>query len=262
MLSVKVQTAVWEGFSSGGSELLVMLALSDWADDEGRCWPSIAKVAEKCRLSRSQVQRVVHRLIAGGHLFVEANAAGGAPGATRRYRIDIASLARAKTARTGRADATGRVNATCSINAQHGSHRCAETGRVDATQTTTEPSVDRQQVNSLPQRPQKLRKDSRVEFDARAQFVASGVDQQVVTDFLTLRKVKRAPVTATVIADIAHEAAKAGITVEKALRTCCVRGWQTFQADWHTGGGQRSIARRAPAPENFDAVDYGRGGKI
>lgn len=73
------------------------------------------------------------------------------------------------------------------------------------------------------------------------------------------RKAKRAPVTATVIADIALEATKAGITLERSLQICCARGWQTFRADWHTNSGQRPAARPTPpSSEHFAAVDYGR----
>ena len=46
------------------------------------------------------------------------------------------------------------------------------------------------------------------------------------------RKAKRAPVSATVIAGIQREAAKAGWTLERALVECMTRGWQSFKADW------------------------------
>jgi hypothetical protein len=62
-----------------------------------------------------------------------------------------------------------------------------------------------------------------------------GIDPQVVKDFKTLRKAKRAAITPTVIAGIKREADKAGYSLEAALRTCCERGWQGFKAEWVTG---------------------------
>jgi len=124
---------VWEHFPRGGSDLLAMLALADWSDDEGRCFTSIAAIAAKTRLSRSQAQRVVHGLIDAGDVVVTDNQAGGAPGSTRRYRIALNRL-------RGGADATGSAAATGRMDAQDGSHRCAETGRMGATQTVIEPS--------------------------------------------------------------------------------------------------------------------------
>lgn len=133
-MSVRVLALVWDGFDRGGSELLAMLALADWADDDGRCFPSISSIARKTRLSRSQVQRVVHRLIAAGDVVVTENASGGAPGSSRRYRLALDRL-------TGRTDATGRVDATGRTDARDGSHGCGETGRAGATLTVIEPSV-------------------------------------------------------------------------------------------------------------------------
>src|SRR3569623_1789417 len=72
-MSVKALSLVWESFPAGGAELLAMLALADWSDDEGRCWPAMAAIARKTRLSRSQAQRIVHQLIADGFLSVTGN---------------------------------------------------------------------------------------------------------------------------------------------------------------------------------------------
>lgn len=140
-------TTVWELFPEGGSELLALLALADWADDEGRCFPSIAAIAKKTRLSKSQTQRVVHGLIEAGFVAVEGNESGGAPGATRRYRILMDRLTGSAHA-TGSADdtptdrtsATGSAHATGRTDAADGSHPCGETGSTHATQTVIEPS--------------------------------------------------------------------------------------------------------------------------
>lgn len=58
------------------------------------------------------------------------------------------------------------------------------------------------------------------------------VDPQVVSDFKTLRKQKKAAITKTAMDKIVAEAAKANITLEAALRICCSRGWQGFEAEW------------------------------
>lgn len=59
-----------------------------------------------------------------------------------------------------------------------------------------------------------------------------GVDAQVWADWLALRKAKRAPVTATVVASATKEAGKAGMGLEDFLRVWCARGSQGLQADW------------------------------
>lgn len=66
-----------------------------------------------------------------------------------------------------------------------------------------------------------------------------GIDSQVASDFLAIRKAKRAPLTATALDGIKREAGKAGITLEDALRVCVERGWQAFKAEWHQAQPKR-----------------------
>lgn len=79
-----------------------------------------------------------------------------------------------------------------------------------------------------------------------------GVDPQVVDDFKALRKQKRAPVTPTAMAKIVAEAGKAGITLEAALRICCSRGWQGFEADWLSR--RTTDVRALPQPDKFQVA--------
>jgi uncharacterized protein YdaU (DUF1376 family) len=67
---------------------------------------------------------------------------------------------------------------------------------------------------------------------ASAPLCPDGVDSQVWADWLALRKAKKAPVTATVIAGAEAEAGKAGMTLDAFLRAWCARGSQGLQADW------------------------------
>lgn len=141
-MSIAVMARVWADYpGGGGSELLALLALADWSDDAGRCWPSMSAIAGKTRLSRSQAQRIVHGLIDGGYLRVIGNSMGGKPGATRQYQIVLSALTgRTDATPTGRTDATGSADATGRTDAQEGSHGRAKRGRTDATLTTIEPS--------------------------------------------------------------------------------------------------------------------------
>ncbi len=63
----------------------------------------------------------------------------------------------------------------------------------------------------------------------------TGVDPSVWRDFQALRKSKKAPLTHTALQGIRREADKAGIPLEAALRVCCMRGWQGFDAGWVNG---------------------------
>lgn len=58
------------------------------------------------------------------------------------------------------------------------------------------------------------------------------VDDQVWSDFIELRRAKKAPVTATVVASARAEAQKAELTLEAFFRVWCARGSQGLEAAW------------------------------
>lgn len=66
-------------------------------------------------------------------------------------------------------------------------------------------------------------------------FKPEGVDESVWADFLSIRKAKRAPLTATALDGIEREASKAGMRLADVLALCCSRGWQGFKAEWVQG---------------------------
>ena len=50
---------------------------------EGFAWPSVARLAAKCRATENGVKKIIRRLVEGGHLSVEL---GIGRGKTNRYR--------------------------------------------------------------------------------------------------------------------------------------------------------------------------------
>lgn len=66
-MSVRVMAKAWEA-DLPSTDKLVLLALADWSNDVGACWPSIRQLREKCGLSERAVQLVIKRLEKAGHL--------------------------------------------------------------------------------------------------------------------------------------------------------------------------------------------------
>lgn len=70
-MSIEVMTKVWDQSQQKGSALLLMIAIADNANKAGECWPGLDYLAEKTRISRRQVQRLIHKLEDEGELAVE-----------------------------------------------------------------------------------------------------------------------------------------------------------------------------------------------
>jgi len=58
-MSIECMTRVWKQSSLKGSSLLLMLAIADFADDNGVAWPGTETLSKKIRMSKRQVHRLV-----------------------------------------------------------------------------------------------------------------------------------------------------------------------------------------------------------
>lgn len=69
-MSVAIMTTCWKHSQARGTDLLVLLALADIANDDGECWPSIPHLAKKCRLDTRTTQRRIRSLEELGEVVV------------------------------------------------------------------------------------------------------------------------------------------------------------------------------------------------
>jgi hypothetical protein len=65
-MSIKLMTAVWERADLSSTQKLVLLALADWANDEGLCWPSINRLSAKASMAGRSIQRIIRELEQAG----------------------------------------------------------------------------------------------------------------------------------------------------------------------------------------------------
>jgi hypothetical protein len=91
-VSIKMMTVCWDHSNARGTDLLVLLALADIADDNGECWPSIAHLARKVRLDTRTTQRRIRSLEDLGEVVVirgggRSSSAGGVK--SNRYKIVV-----------------------------------------------------------------------------------------------------------------------------------------------------------------------------
>lgn len=278
-MSIEAINAAWLANVRPAPKKLVLLCLANMHNGQtGQLNPSMATVARACGMSPRQAQRHVHELIDAGLLTVVGNHNGGNPHASRRYRLNLEELIH-----TGDVHDTGDTNDTGDIDDARGD--TDDTPRVTPMTRTGDTHDTQTRKNQ-----KKNQNGTGIKARTRADSIECppGVDQKVWTDFMAIRKAKRAPMTQTALDGIQREASKAGLTLQQALTSCIEWNWQGFDADWYakrTGGtlnkqealeqrnravadswlssqGQKPIKRRMPEPENWHLKNYGTGGLL
>lgn len=80
-MSLSTTVAAW-AVNLSAMDKLVLLSLADHADSEGRCWPSVTRLSNRCGMHRASVMRSLAALKAAGHITVEAGS-----GRLNHYRV-------------------------------------------------------------------------------------------------------------------------------------------------------------------------------
>lgn len=119
-----------------GSRLLVMLALADWANDGGYCWPSSEALAQKARMSRATVFRVLADLEQAGYVERQVR-----PGHSTMYRVVPRPTRQGCQPDTPPDDETGGSHSETGLTGETGRGLTGETGGVSPVRhrTTREP---------------------------------------------------------------------------------------------------------------------------
>ncbi|MDP2024537.1 MAG: hypothetical protein Q8L16_26940 [Hydrogenophaga sp.] len=249
---------------------LAAVAMGNFLNSEtGQLNPSMGRIARACGLSDVQARRQVHELIAMGILSVEANHDGGSAGASRQYRMHLDRLTATtltgdrRTPITGDTPLIGDTPLTGDRDPSHG--RALPLSPVIATPLTSETLIRKESRKNQEGNKEERKRPTQIPCP-------SDVDEQTWTDWLTLRKVKKAPVTETVLASAQREAQAAGMPFDAFLQVWCLRGSQGLQADWlkpnerqvqsrlsFTESGQRKKFQRPTSHTGLYDKDYNEG---
>lgn len=132
-VSIKLMTLAWD-LRLQPTTKLVLLAMCDWANDAGICFPSIPTVAHKTSISSRHCQRIMAGLIENGLIVVVGNPQGGI--GSRRYQVNVVALREGRLMSTG--DKLSPVDSAAPLPVPSAS----ETGDVGVTRTNTNRQSD------------------------------------------------------------------------------------------------------------------------
>lgn len=199
-------TWVWDHGPDDQGELLVLLALADHADDAGLCWPSMASIASKARMSERNARRVVRKLQDAGILTVEPQRGRSQ---TNTYRIVKPDTMSART--------------QCPPGQMKHKNRTNEAQKPD-TAMSAEPS-------------RTINETSLEIVDTPASVLEPFAGKEAVTSFLAYRrKSKAGALTMTGAKRLAKHLQTIntrGGDAADALGLAEERGWRSVEADWY-----------------------------
>jgi DNA-binding MarR family transcriptional regulator len=98
-MSIKVMSRVWAYSRCTGTDLVTVLALADWADDDGWSWPSLPQLARKSRVTIGQICKILTAIEQAGELHRERSS-GGRRRRTR-YRVTLSENSLVENTVTG-----------------------------------------------------------------------------------------------------------------------------------------------------------------
>lgn len=104
-MSIKIMSWVWDQSPYDGKALLIHLALADFSNDEGECWPSQPVLARKARCSERHVRDVVSAMVGDGYLEITTPSNGTT---SHRYKLVARNSVPPRKSTTGRAEVHDR----------------------------------------------------------------------------------------------------------------------------------------------------------
>lgn len=213
--------------------LLVALANNAMAET-GLAWPSIDYLANATGMDRKTVVSNLANLRDQG-LITDTGKRVGATKQIPVYRLNMPGIGPVPS-----------PSAEPSKEAQKGNSTKGGTVPVLAGNSTEIPLEQYQKRDTEPSgtvtEPSKKKNTRKRDPIPRPDDVAD----EVWDAFKELRKAKRAPLTALAIAELRREADKAGWTLDRALRQCCKRGWQGFEASWLRDDASQTARQHSP----------------
>lgn len=213
---------------------LVLIKLADNANDLGECWPSHQHIADQCEISRRSVINHINKLEEMGLLRREYRTKNNEK-QSNLYYLTLDGEGSAGDSLPSERDAPPSAGDS---PPSAGDAPPPSAGDAHRTSHSSESVIEPVNESLKP----------------KDRLIASGVDKQVLEDYLAVRKAKRSPLTHTAIDRLETEARKASLDLAEVVRICAERSWVGFNAGWNVN----TPANQQPPIQNFNAQDYGK----
>ncbi len=255
-------------------ETLVLVALADYADDTGYCFPGYESLMEKTKLAKSSLAKTLFILEGAGFFEKSAHSTIGTgrkvntfqmlfnetwfttvPDSSKSTRLILMESIRLELIQKIKELRENKKRAMSS----HLELRKVHSSNKESTSLEHEPSIQPVSIESsyVGNAPAKKTEKKKSATDVDQILTDFGITGELAADFKTHRKTKKAAITKTVMRSFAREAEKAGIAISDAVEIAIGRGWISFNAAWDWRPKPKSaIHQHGPAPESWSDIDF------
>lgn len=241
-MSIKYLTYAFDARVDNPLRKLVLLKLCDNANDSGECWPSFQHIADQCEISRRSAINHIQALIDNGFLISESRFRAGEQ-TTNMYKL---SKERLIDSSAGAAPPSEPLTLPL-VQELHP----PSAGAAPRIVTETSILIVKESLN-------------KTKIDLDYSCWPAMPNEQIMADWVAMRKRLKADVSQTVINRFATELKKAksyGYSVDQCLAECVTRGWRGFETQWlinSAQNGQYKTAAEKAADRNATTFDYNK----
>ncbi|WP_151791994.1 helix-turn-helix domain-containing protein [Acinetobacter soli] len=194
----------------------ILLSLADRAGEDHKAWPSIKRLEVDTKCDRKTIMKVLERLQEINLIrFTEETRGNGVKVyqlvGVRGREDDLTSTKKG----TGTKIGTSTKNGT-STSTKIGTATSTKNGTQNLSIESTNESTN-------------IYKEK---FNFADALVSQGADQKLISEYMEVRKAKKAVNSETAFKSLISEQQKSGLTLNQVLEHCVVNSWKGFKAEW------------------------------
>lgn len=238
-MSVDATRWAWKAPVKNATQRLILLSLADRAGEHHTCYPSNKRLAQDTMLNLKTVQKSVRELIELG-LIADTGERKGSTNQVRVLQLLGVDSREYNEPKIGIVKQTQKRNST-------------KIGIEPKIGVCNEPKIG---LGNLPIEPNNESNNIKEKFSFAGALKKLGANEQLISDWLQVRKAKKAGNTETALNGFMKQVEKSGLPLNTVLEICVIRSWQGFNVDWlkNIDLSEFQPKQATPAPQNLKTV--------
>lgn len=239
---------------------LLLLSLADRADEYHCCYPSVERLVKDTGLDRKTIISNIGKLVNAG-VLTDTGKRAGRTGQVKVYRLSMVKTDEQICLSSTATKSAGNGTVPKPEQSQKRTLNSPKNGTCNSPKNGTQNQSIEPPIEPLKDLSQKTRKKSqqkKSEFDFSSW--PEKPSEQVLADWMKVRKEQRAPLTQTAITRMAgelHQAHAGGMSVDDCIGLAAEKGWRGFKYQWALNalGDNRNFGNGSRG-QGSDGIDW------